>query len=80
VYVEEIGTFPDAARLRTDGDLGSARGVKVGFRRPVIRESWHAWVKARYIDPRRKAGSHQQIQTRVYSVSISPHGSLIIAF
>lgn len=53
VYVEEIGTFPDAAPIKKlMATLRSARGVKVGFRATGNPGGpGHAWVKARYIDP-----------------------------
>lgn len=53
VYVEEIGTFPDATPIKKlMATLRSARGVKVGFRATGNPGGpGHAWVKARYIDP-----------------------------
>jgi len=53
VYVEEIGTFPNAAPvLKLMATLRSGTGVPCGFRATGNPGGpGHQWVKARYIDP-----------------------------
>jgi hypothetical protein len=53
VYVEEIGTFPNAAPiLKLMATLRSGAGVPCGFRATGNPGGpGHQWVKARYIDP-----------------------------
>lgn len=53
VYVEEIGTFPNAAPvLKLMATLRSGAGVPCGFRATGNPGGpGHQWVKARYVDP-----------------------------